>query len=187
MKKILVLSDTHSNLAKLEEILPSIKNVDLIFHCGDLETDIGKISALVGAEVISVKGNCDHNREEEYKIIKVFDKKFILTHGDSFGINTSLNRLYFLAKEHNCDCLCFGHTHIPFCEKIDDIIFLNPGSLSKPRDGKNGSIGYIMIDRDEIFSNIVYYDTLKNNLSGNKLENREKTKIKELLNYSDRF
>ena len=31
------------------------------------------------------------------------------------------------------DVVMFGHTHVPYLEKTDDLILLNPGSISKPR------------------------------------------------------
>ena len=35
------------------------------------------------------------------------------------------------------DIVCFGHTHRAFLEELDDIIFLNPGSLTFPKGFSN--------------------------------------------------
>ncbi len=41
----------------------------------------------------------------------------------------------------------FGHTHRPFFEEMDEIIVLNPGSLSFPRqEGRKGS--YMIMETD---------------------------------------
>ncbi|MBR3576933.1 MAG: metallophosphoesterase family protein [Clostridia bacterium] len=46
------------------------------------------------------------------------------------------------------DAALFGHTHQPFCERIDGVLLLNPGCGE--RYGKPGSIGIIEIEDDEI-------------------------------------
>ena len=35
--------------------------------------------------------------------------------------------------QNHADVVMFGHTHVPYLEKTDDLILLNPGSISKPR------------------------------------------------------
>ena len=50
------------------------------------------------------------------------------THGHVF--NESNPPL--LQKE---DILLGGHTHIPCCNKIGDIVYMNPGSVSIPKEG----------------------------------------------------
>ena len=40
-----------------------------------------------------------------------------------------LQQLIDTAKEQKVDAALFGHTHRPYCEKIDGIWFLNPGSV----------------------------------------------------------
>ena len=37
------------------------------------------------------------------------------------------------AKRFGADILIFGHTHIPYLEKEEDVILLNPGSLALPK------------------------------------------------------
>ena len=44
-----------------------------------------------------------------------------------------------------------GHTHVARLEKIDNIIFLNPGSLGRPRDYTNGSFAVISSKSITIF------------------------------------
>ena len=38
------------------------------------------------------------------------------------------------ARENKCDILVYGHTHVKKLEKKDNLIILNPGSPSRPRD-----------------------------------------------------
>jgi putative phosphoesterase len=44
-----------------------------------------------------------------------------------------MDGLLYHAKEAQADIVCFGHTHRPYVEEIDNILFINPGSLCYPR------------------------------------------------------
>ena len=46
------------------------------------------------------------------------------------------------------DILLHGHTHIPACEKTDLCTYINPGSVSIPKE--NSAHSYIVITDDEI-------------------------------------
>ena len=50
---------------------------------------------------------------------------------------------------HKGDILLHGHTHIPACEEYDDYIYINPGSVSIPKE--NSQHSYI------IFENGTFY------------------------------
>ena len=58
------------------------------------------------------------------------------------------------------DILLHGHTHIPACEKIGDIIYMNPGSVSIPKE--NTEHGYMIYEVESfIWKNLdgeVYMD-----------------------------
>ena len=41
--------------------------------------------------------------------------------------------LRYFGLQNHADVVMFGHTHVPYLEKTDDLILLNPGSISKPR------------------------------------------------------
>ena len=99
------------------------------------------------------RGNCDaenypldfastdENRENDAKILKCpFSEEFIaagrkifVTHGHKYGITSSVDSLLSKATEKNSDIVFYGHTHVPHCEEINGILFLNPGSCSMPR------------------------------------------------------
>lgn len=66
--------------------------------------------------------------------------------------------MYTIRREgraRGVDVVIFGHTHRPFVEIGDDLIVLNPGSISYPRqDGKECTYIIMEIDsqgRAEIF------------------------------------
>ncbi len=40
-----------------------------------------------------------------------------------------------IASTANCDFLLFGHTHLPYQKRIANTLFVNTGSVAKPKDG----------------------------------------------------
>jgi putative phosphoesterase len=40
-----------------------------------------------------------------------------------------------IAAQADCDVLVFGHTHKPWVHEYDDVLFVNCGSVGKPKDG----------------------------------------------------
>jgi predicted phosphodiesterase len=40
-----------------------------------------------------------------------------------------------LAASSHADIIVYGHTHKPYTKLVDDVLFLNVGSVGKPKDG----------------------------------------------------
>ena len=60
----------------------------------------------------------------------------------------NLETLKSEARHRGADVVMFGHTHRPFLEVNDDLVVLNPGSLSYPRqDGRKCTYAMMEIDR----------------------------------------
>ena len=66
-------------------------------------------------------------------IFKIGDIRVYVTHGHLYDVKQSPMKLIYRAKELGANIVCFGHTHVLGAEYIDDIFFVNPGSLKKPR------------------------------------------------------
>ncbi|WDV46233.1 metallophosphoesterase [Clostridiaceae bacterium M8S5] len=156
--KIIVVSDTHGATHKVTSLLSKLEGIDLVIHLGDYLKDMVKIENTTKIKNIKIKGNCDlfsANFEEiEEKVIKLKDKKFLLTHGHRYSVKNGLGNLYYRAKELDVDVVLFGHSHISYNEVHDDILFLNPGSPSIPKGGTKASVALITID-DIITSDII--------------------------------
>lgn len=100
-------------------------------------------------KIIAVRGNCDAEVDQmvlefpimdDYKIIKINNKTFFLTHGHIYNKDKMPNE--------NIDVFVNGHTHVPVCENANDVLFLNPGSVSIPKNDSHH--GYIVIEKDNI-------------------------------------
>ena len=65
-----------------------------------------------------------------------------------------------LAKVADTNILLFGHTHLPYMKKVDGTLFVNTGSVGKPKDG-NPQAGYVILEakrRPKIDFRRVTYD-----------------------------
>ncbi len=178
--KILVISDTHGELGKFYEVYRGIDKVDIVVHLGDYEQDALDIGKNIDAEVKFVKGNMDGamTKEDSSDFLKTEAGVFLLTHGHVDGVNIDINNLVYRAKEQECRGVLFGHTHRAYMENLDDFLILNPGSITKPRDGSDGSYAIVTILGEKVDSEIIYYKKPYKAKGGY---------IKGLMNYSDRF
>ena len=146
-----VISDTHipergDKLPK--QIFEIFNGVDLIIHAGDITSMdvLDKLSRI--AEVKAVRGNMD-SRETRKKL----PEKEILQIGNfSIGIIHGSGHLNYLLDfvrgefNKNMDVIIFGHSHIPFNEKIGKTLFLNPGSPTDTFCAPYSSCGILKIN-----------------------------------------
>lgn len=183
--KILLLSDTHGDLQKAFQVYEKLTDIDLLLHCGDYQRDARTLEKSLKIPVISVKGNCDGADTPDRRVVETPAGRLLLTHGHLDGAGYNPLRLKYLAEENQCIAVCFGHTHIPLCEKTDDVYLINPGSLPRPRDGSNGSYAVIHSTEQNFYANIVYYDTVFGGKHGK--DKPQSGFLRGLLNYSDRF
>lgn len=183
--KIVVFSDTHGHLEKVYEVMSKIENADLIIHCGDYAEDGEILSSTLNIPAVCVRGNCDRGPGSDMEIVETEGGNILVVHGDMYGVSYDVTRLLYAAEENDCSMVCFGHTHVPMNEDMDGIILFNPGSLPRPRDGSNGSYGIILAEKETLYANIVYYDTVVG--KGGKSDKTKGGRIRGMLNYSDRF
>lgn len=70
----------------------------------------------------------------------VDNKRVLLVHGSPRKINEylfedrPLSSFQRLAASSNADIIVFGHTHKPYVKEVDGVMFLNAGSVGKPKD-----------------------------------------------------
>lgn len=142
--KILVMSDTHGDSQVIERVKGFYPEIDTVIHCGDSELPFAHESL---AGMIKVRGNCDHEKAyPEEEIFMNNDVRIFITHGHLFNVKNSILSLSYRAKELDAQIVCFGHSHSLGAEMIDDILFLNPGSLLKPRGRKEKSFAIVEIE-----------------------------------------
>ena len=80
--------------------------------------------------------------------IKIMGYKFLLIHGDSYykpGIKIE-KMIDSIEKDYDFDICLFGHTHKYYSKEYKGKLFINPGSLGQPIDGKTYKYCIIEID-----------------------------------------
>ncbi|SEA51817.1 hypothetical protein SAMN05421743_105152 [Thalassobacillus cyri] len=133
MPSILIMSDSHGMTEEVMDIKQKYEGqVDGMIHCGDSELELSS-EELQG--FYYVKGNVDFDPGmEEEKSFTIEGITFFITHGHLFNIKSTLMPLNYRAEEAGADVVCFGHSHMAGAEKVDNRLFINPGSCRQPRD-----------------------------------------------------
>ncbi len=128
--RIGVLADTHSLNIPLE-VLEDFKKTDLIIHAGDFCSlqDLELLRRI--KEVKGVYGNMDG--ADIRRILprrKIFNLEGVtigLCHGEG-SPKRSWEVVQGEFKGDNVQAVVFGHSHQPFNEVMDGILYFNPGS-----------------------------------------------------------
>ena len=158
--RIIVISDTHGAYNRLYKVVMNNFKADAFIHLGDCLDEcmeLLKNFPALAERFYFVKGNCDYGSSvPTYKIIDIAPgHRIFATHGHRYGVNYDTGTILSTAKVNNCDIVVFGHTHVRLCTYEDGIHIMNPGSASRPRDGKPASYGFIDITEAGIVTNNV--------------------------------
>ena len=147
--KYLIFSDIHGSKYYTQKVIDVFykEKCDKIIILGDVlyhgpRNDLPKdynpkevITMLnnLSDKIICVKGNCDAEVDEMVLDFKI-EKEYILndslnvylTHGHHLDFNN-------LSPLDNIDIVLYGHTHMHKIETINNIAYINPGSISIPK------------------------------------------------------
>ena len=87
-------------------------------------------------DILCVRGNCEAEVDQmvlefpvmaEYAILTAGTRMIFATHGHVFNEKN-------LPPLHKGDILLHGHTHVPKCVAHENYIYMNPGSVSIPKE-----------------------------------------------------
>ncbi len=164
--KLMIASDIHGSAYYCKKLIDSYEREkadkllllgDILYHGprNDLPCEYAPkaVIAMLNAmkdKILCVRGNCDTEVDQmvlefpcmaDYALLVLDGGTVYATHGHVYNEAN-------LPPITDGDILLCGHTHIPKCEKHDKFIYMNPGSVSIPKD--NSYNGY-MIYEDKIF------------------------------------
>ncbi len=164
--KILIASDIHGSLKYCRMLVERYQKEnceklillgDLLYHGprNDLPEEYnpkGVIALLnsIAEEILCVRGNCeaevddmvlDFNVLADYALLFNNGRTFFLTHGHKYNTQNP-------PKLKKGDVLFNGHTHVSKFEEIDEYLYVNPGSVSIPKE--NTYRGYIILEDKKI-------------------------------------
>ncbi len=164
--KIMAAADIHGSAYYCRKLLERYEQekCDKLLLLGDVlyhgpRNDLPKeyapkevISMLNGIknEILCVRGNCDTEVDKmvlefpilaEYILLYLDGITIFATHGHKFNKN-------FMPNIGENEVLLHGHTHVPVCENLGKNLYMNPGSVSIPKEGSHH--GYMIIE-DGVF------------------------------------
>ena len=150
--KLLIASDIHGSGYYCKKLLDAFEKEeadrllllgDILYHGPRNDLPAGYapkevISMLNGlkSKLLCVRGNCDTEVDQmvlEFPVLADYcvipTKKGIIyaTHGHVYNSSK-------LPPIQKGDILLHGHTHVPACEIYDTHVYLNPGSVSIPKE-----------------------------------------------------
>ncbi|MCX6978157.1 MAG: metallophosphoesterase family protein [Verrucomicrobia bacterium] len=134
--RIAVIADTHDGLGV--ELVEAMGVADEIWHLGDVcsEETLEAIRA-IGPPVWVVRGNCD--------ALAIGPLELRIQRG---GWRFHLEHIPPRTAPRGCDIFLHGHTHVPRDEMFGGVRWLNPGSVTGPRQGSLASYGWLEIEEN---------------------------------------
>ena len=165
-----ILSDSHGHGNRAEMILQRLRRIgaaaDEMIFLGDGTRDLLRYLP-DGVRVYAVKGNCDgfggtviiDNDGFEVPVERiefVGGKKLLLMHGHEYSVKSGKGLAIARGVSVGADVVLFGHTHEPYCQRIEkgteiagttlvkDLFVFNPGALA------GGSFGILTVKGGEI-------------------------------------
>ncbi len=155
--KWLIASDIHGSAYYCEKLIDAYYNEkagkilllgDVLYHGPRNDLPDGyapkKVIAMLNAlenDIICVRGNCDTEVDQmvlnfpimaDYAILAAGERIIYATHGHIYNNNN-------LPPVHKGDILLHGHTHVPVYEEFSTHIYMNPGSVSIPKENSQHS------------------------------------------------
>ena len=146
--KILIVSDTHGRHSNLDKVLEAEQDIDMLLHLGDVENGEDYIEAITKCPVYVIAGNNDlFSYLPTEREICIGKYKVLMTHGHGYYVSRDTKSLRRAATARGIDIVMFGHTHRPYLDVEGELMVINPGSLSYPRqEGRRGT--YIVMETD---------------------------------------
>ena len=141
--RIGLISDTHGHLRP--EVFRALAGVDRVIHAGDVEdadhlTDLEAI-----APVTAVSGNVDGQAVRavvpEEAEVDVAGIRLALIHGHQVHPDYRL----LLARFPDARVIVHGHTHVPRCDRVGDVLIVNPGAAGTAQKGYPPSVAILEV------------------------------------------
>jgi len=178
--RYLVVSDIHGSEDSAEKVkaLFETKKYDKIICLGDLlyhgpRNDIPKnynpkkvisIFNKLKDNILMVQGNCEAYVDSMVLDFPYFESSAL----DYNGIMIYMTHGHFINPEHplnvSSGVVLYGHTHIYKKTLVDSVLYLNPGSMTLPKEGTSRSYGEIVDSTFRVFDledNLIFEVKLK--------------------------
>jgi putative phosphoesterase len=158
-EKLLVLSDSHGNIASLKAVfnwakdhIPPNDTIHTAAFLGDGISDLHPAADATGfyTDWKLVSGNNDYGISmPEVLIFDFAEHRFFMCHGHRYNLYGGYHSLITAVKNTKADTALCGHSHIPYNKTINGITIINPGSIGRPRSRIGATFAVIECPPDE--------------------------------------
>ncbi len=160
--KWMIASDIHGSAYYCRELLAAFEREkankllllgDVLYHGprNDLPRDYAPKQVIemlngIKEKILCVRGNCDTEVDQmvldfpvlaDYAILVAGERMIYATHGHVYNENK-------LPPLQKGDVLLHGHTHVPVCVEREGYLYVNPGSVSIPKEESTHS--YLILE-----------------------------------------
>jgi putative phosphoesterase len=155
--KIGVVSDTHGQ-GFPKQMVDDFKTVDLIVHLGDFCSgkDLRALKKI--NKVRAVCGNMDEmdicQTLPVRDVLEVEGARIGLCHGEG-APSRVLSFVKNVFKNDKLDAVIFGHSHMPYNELIDGVLYFNPGSPTDTVRPPYCSYGILQVNNGKVSGKII--------------------------------
>lgn len=159
--KLMIASDIHGSAFYCKKLLEAFKNehADKILLLGDIlyhgpRNDLPEgyapkevISMLNGIKeyILCVRGNCDTEVDQMVLEFPVLSEQALLSIDGAEMLAVHGHKAFSAVKTGTF--VLSGHTHIPKLEEKEGVTYMNPGSVSIPKEGSHH--GYMVFEHGE--------------------------------------
>ncbi len=160
--KWMIASDIHGSAYYCRSLLAAFEREgakkllllgDVLYHGprNDLPRDYAPKQVIemlncIKEKLLCVRGNCDTEVDQmvldfpvlaDYAILVAGERMIYATHGHVYNENK-------LPPLQKGDVLLHGHTHVPKCVEHENYLYINPGSVSIPKE--NSPHSYLILE-----------------------------------------
>ena len=159
--QIVILSDIHDNVWKLDAALAAVQSADAMICCGDLCSPfvVHQMARGFARPIHIVFGNNDGDlfritaNSHKYAHVQVHGELYRAEFGGrKFAVNHYDGIARAIAASGEFDVVCYGHNHVYQISRTGRTLAINPGAIMGSTFGPDGM-------RTDVASTFVVYDT----------------------------
>ena len=147
-----VISDTHGRFPPQVETV--FANIDLIIHAGDFDTNQVLAQFRQLANLIAVRGNMDQQSD-----LVGLSKSEVAQVGEVFSyVIHDLMEMDLDPRAAGFQVVIHGHLHRSALVNRQGILYLNPGSPTRPRRSLKPGAAMLRIRADQVACELIPFD-----------------------------